>query len=561
MWPSRASSVLVRAPKRLFTTVGQSAADYVVDGTADDVEIQAAIDFVNTAGGGTVFIKRGSYNIATSVKPKSNVYLMGEGMFITKLLGSSTLTTTAIIGDTSFTVNNQLAHFCMSDLELDGTSMPRATYRIGQKGVDSHFLQQCTFKDLYIHDTPASGLGIDNLDRVLIDHIITKNCGTSPTPLGQGSNGIGLGIGGNTNESFIVTNCITENTANSGYLAEFLDSTTGSQAMYVFNNNISINDSTGFSLSGSPNTTVVGNQVYAPTNIGIRAIDFVTHYTTNSIIKGNIVINATSYGIYTDSNSTDFVIEGNTVKGGTVEGILSRGRKGRLDNNTVTGNGKHGIFLGGGPGGPAITDVIISNNTVYNNSIVTANADGIRLDGGSVSFSDVSILGNRCFDDQGTQTQRYGIILSGGTGHSNVKVKDNNARNNKTGSFLKSSFTMASPSTLTVRDNIGVNPDCIYAQGNVTGATTFNRVNGSHITATLTGNITVTLTAGVNEGDTLVLELTQDGTGSRIVTWPGNFKKAGGALVLSVGAAAVDIIKMQWDGTNWIEISRSLNIS
>ena len=56
-------------------------------------------------------------------------------------------------------------------------------------------------------------------------------------------------------------------------------------------------------------------------------------------------------------------------------------------------------------------------------------------------------------------------------------------------------------------------------------------------------------------------QLKQDATGSRIITWPANFKKAGGTLVLSTQPGAVDIIQMAWDGTNWNEVSRSLGIS
>lgn len=107
----------------------------------------------------------------------------------------------------------------------------------------------------------------------------------------------------------------------------------------------------------------------------------------------------------------------------------------------------------------------------------------------------------------------------------------------------------------------GINPAGTKAKGNITGAVTFDRKDGCLQTGTLTGNITVTLAAGIAMDDILTLKLTQDGTGNRTVTWPSNFKKAGGTLTLSTSAAAVDIISAKWDGTNWIEVSRSLNVS
>lgn len=156
----------------------------------------------------------------------------------------------------------------------------------------------------------------------------------------------------------------------------------------------------------------------------------------------------------------------------------------------------------------------------------------------------------------GSATQRYGISIAGTTNNTNIRVLDNDLYGNATAAF--NAGTIA---TLQVRDNAGFNPNILFAQGSVTGATTFNQANGSRITATLTGNITVTLANGAGTGDTLMLELTQDGTGNRTVTWPANFKKAGGALVLSTGANAVDSITMIWDGTNWIESSRSMGVA
>ena len=121
-----------------------------------------------------------------------------------------------------------------------------------------------------------------------------------------------------------------------------------------------------------------------------------------------------------------------------------RGRTGVVSGNIVHDNGKHGIFFGGGSGGPDITNVLISNNIVYNNSKITPNSDGIRLDGAQVNMTQISITGNRCFDNQGTKTQRYGIILSGtksGGAHDSILVGFNSLQGNKTGAFLQSSFT------------------------------------------------------------------------------------------------------------------------
>lgn len=65
-----------------FTTVGFSDSDYICDGVADDVQIQAAIDAVNTAGGGTVFLKVGTYNITHPISflNRANIILTASGL-------------------------------------------------------------------------------------------------------------------------------------------------------------------------------------------------------------------------------------------------------------------------------------------------------------------------------------------------------------------------------------------------------------------------------------------------------------------------------------------------
>lgn len=71
--------------------------DYTCDGTADQVQIQAAVDAVKAAGGGTVLLTAGSYNIAASIvingtgDPDTSVLvrLRGSGNYSTRLVGGS----------------------------------------------------------------------------------------------------------------------------------------------------------------------------------------------------------------------------------------------------------------------------------------------------------------------------------------------------------------------------------------------------------------------------------------------------------------------------------------
>lgn len=79
---------------KTVVTVGPVGADFVTDGVADDVQIQAAINQVAAQStGGTVFLRAGTYSIAATITcTASNIVLRGEGPGVTRLVGASTLT-------------------------------------------------------------------------------------------------------------------------------------------------------------------------------------------------------------------------------------------------------------------------------------------------------------------------------------------------------------------------------------------------------------------------------------------------------------------------------------
>lgn len=80
--------------------------------------------------------------------------------------------------------------------------------------------------------------------------------------------------------------------------------------------------------------------------------------------------------------------------------------------------------------------------------------------------------------------------------------------------------------------------------GNSGTSKTINWGSGNRHKLTLTGNVTLTFTAPSGDA-VLSLILVQDGTGSRLVTWPSSVKWPGGtAPTLSTGASKVDIVTL-----------------
>ena len=88
--------------------------------------------------------------------------------------------------------------------------------------------------------------------------------------------------------------------------------------------------------------------------------------------------------------------------------------------------------------------------------------------------------------------------------------------------------------------------------GSVSGAVTINANSGPIQRATLTGNITINTTNLTNftTGESVTLVLTQDATGSRILT--SNLKYAGASKTLTTTANAIDTIAITYDGTNYL---------
>lgn len=88
--------------------------------------------------------------------------------------------------------------------------------------------------------------------------------------------------------------------------------------------------------------------------------------------------------------------------------------------------------------------------------------------------------------------------------------------------------------------------------GNSSTADTIDWSTGQKHKSTMTGNCTYTFTAPAGPCN-LLLKLIQDGTGSRLATWPATVKWAGGAAptLTTTATTGTDIVSFYYDGTNY----------
>jgi hypothetical protein len=81
------------------------------------------------------------------------------------------------------------------------------------------------------------------------------------------------------------------------------------------------------------------------------------------------------------------------------------------------------------------------------------------------------------------------------------------------------------------------------------GTLTPNAANGSIQTVTLTGNVTINAFTSPVSGQTVTIILTQDGTGSRLLT--STMKFAGGSKTLSTAANSIDVLTISYIETTY----------
>lgn len=294
------------------STAGWTAADcdYLCDGTADDVEINAAIQALPSTGGEIVILD-GTYNItATITVNKNNVTLTGNGAATILLRSASFLNVVSLLSVTGCAIRN---------LTINGN---KTTYTAASNGINigsssdnaiTGNICNNSSSGIYISSSSSSG------------NIITGNI--------CNDNSVGINLYAANN------NAITGNTCN--------------------------NNSTGINLNPSSNNTVTGNTCNNNTNgmflhsdsdtitsnacnnnsTGIYLDSF-----TNGLVTGNVCNSNSSYGIFVLASSSDNTITGNTCNDNASGIYLGASSGNAITGNTCNNNTNYGIYLGSSNG-------------------------------------------------------------------------------------------------------------------------------------------------------------------------------------------------------------------
>src|SRR5437899_9219087 len=128
------------------------------------------------------------------------------------------------------------------------------------------------------------------------------------------------------------------------------------------------------------------------------------------IVQGNTINEALNAGILVNSNTKYSIIADNWLfrqaSSGQGQGIsvYNGCLYNLIQGNVCNQSGRNGIWVSNGS-----NENVIVDNVCFANSVTDAGYSGIAL-----STTGNLIQGNRCFDDQVTRTQAYGILETAG---------------------------------------------------------------------------------------------------------------------------------------------------
>ena len=383
---------------KLFVTIGTSNADYITDGTADDVQFQAAFDAINTAGGGTLYIKKGTYNLAAEVTVYGNTKVIGDEGAVINAVGVKPVSglryafkTTNSAGKENITFQNVKI---IGDY-TDGTVSTFAT-------------------------TPAvGGILINNTSGVLIENCEFERC----------------------------WNDVVTGISSTSYDATLAQDNT---KKVLFMNNRSINTLGGFQCYSTTEVTWDGNFFE---NFGDDAIAYLTinHTESKAIITNNHFKNGrpqNSNGVFgvgigikldgsaTPGNISDIIITNNTFES-CHEGIWANTSINYLiKNNTFRNTRRNAIKLSDS----ANEGIVEGNILIANNTENSASYAPVYINGSN----NIKVINN--YIEGGNLTNER-AIRTGGTS-SDIEIKGNTIRNS--GGVL---FDVAATTNLSITDN------------------------------------------------------------------------------------------------------------
>jgi hypothetical protein len=420
----------------------------VGDGKTNDTEaLNKAIIAASEAGGGTVFLPKGTYR-CMAVRPKSGVTLQGLGWGESILTGFDDHSNNAIIDGTGhYSYKNPLTEFNMYNLELDGHAMNRQGYHYNRKGIGNQWQKNCVFRNIFVHDTPATAIGTDFTINVYFEDCLTKDSGT-PGQVGNGigSNGFGIGVSDVT-EVVVFSGCQALGIANNGFTLE-AQITQGIGYASITDCYTERCGNAGYSNSGSRGVNISSSTDNA-SKYGVYISSNAHQPGDQTIISGCQFINQTSHGVYSDLGFNNHLkVRGCLFEGCGGTGINSVGSYVGVSDNTFKGCREATVLLH--PAAGAVGKGYLVNGNV----ILNGGGVGVEMNASEQVIAGLLLKGNLIQDCRAAAIR---MVCKPGTANGNITgaaIEGNVCNGNAEPQIM----VLGTSNSLIIRDNVGYNP-------------------------------------------------------------------------------------------------------
>ena len=389
--PGRPATLIVAASNA--SAAWRNAADYVCTGTADDVQVRAAIAALPTWGG-KILLSDGQFSFAAAVELSlSDVLIEGTG------IQSTTVAVTPGANCNAFQYTGTAAIiFCsLRNMLINGNKTGNTT----GYGIYIQPSGSGTFWDFHVRDVFAVNIAQDGFfaydgHGYVLDHFLAEICGGSPVnfahpgPSGAAPPEVRNGTFKNCGplimgvQGGVVAECEFQIITGDGIQL----TGAGSKATDNW-----IGSCTGNGITMSAFGAVAeGNMIVSNTGNGI------VMQTGPGAAIGNYVELNGGYGIV--ATTTGCLVEGNMVGGNTLAGVEITSSQGiAVSGNYIYQNGQQGVLC-------SAAVALIDGNSLSNNSQTTVNTyDEIQVTNNGATVTANVINGN--------SRSRYGINFSG----------------------------------------------------------------------------------------------------------------------------------------------------
>jgi len=347
-----------------ISDLARSVRDFgaVGDGTTDDrVPIQACVDAVYTAGGGTVYIPPGTYLLTKSddwaacVRLRPGVHIVGSGV-------NSVLKLAADQPESSRIVANIEADGAISDIylgyfKIDGNNAGQSLGEINNwqqmHGVFFSNARNITLDHLWIYRTQGDCIYFSG-SWGLCYQVLVSGCHVWGIDTDPDETRVGININGLC-ESVVYGNTIRDLYENWGVKMEMNDGDADRYGVVIANNSI-LNTATGIGFVGAGNGTgrprdmlIVGNRFKTKTTTGLSVSECLLAFRADRLsIIGNTFDGGKNAAIGFAKDVHECVIQGNSIRG-----VYS-----------AEGSSTAGIYLGGSTNEPGVYRIRIADNLI-----------------------------------------------------------------------------------------------------------------------------------------------------------------------------------------------------